>query len=111
MADEPVRFTDILTTAAAVSNYVGQPTVTATHLLDAIAILREEKTMENLGRPMSPFLGRAMGTRGEVEPPVRELAQRWFARLGSSINAELEGDELAALIEELRALAAATDAS
>lgn len=109
MADEPLRFADILTTASAVANYLGQPTVTARHLLDAVAILREEKDLDDLGRPVSPLVSRAMGPRGDVEPAVRELAQRWFAKLGSSVAAELSSDQLTDLLAELAALAAQGD--
>jgi len=101
---EPIRFVDILTTASAVANYLGQPTVRAQHLLEAIAILRDEKTMEDLGRPVSPFLRSALGPQGDAEPPVRELAQRWFAQLGSDINAHVSGAELDTLIAEIQAL-------
>src|SRR5690606_12055528 len=102
---EPIRFVDILTTASAVANYLGQPTIRAHHLLEAIAILRDEKTMEDLGRPVSPFLRGALGPQGDAEPPVRELAQRWFAQLGSDIDAHIGGSDLDTFIAEVRALA------
>lgn len=109
MEPEPLRFADILTTAAAVANYLGEPTVGASHLLDAIAILRNEKTLDDLGRPVSPLLRRATGSGGDADPAVRDLAQRWFAALGASVDAELDDHQLAALNAELQALRGASE--
>jgi hypothetical protein len=104
-APEPLRFTDVLTNASAVANYLGAPDVTAAHLLDALAILSGEQTVEVLGRPRSMF-GRGHSSPGATEG-VRAFAQRWFARLGSDTAASLAGDDLRAFEAELRDLAAA----
>jgi hypothetical protein len=104
---EPLRLTEILTTSSAVANYLGQPDVTAGHMLSAIAILRGETTIESLGRPVSPLIPRARGGAG-AHPRVRELAQRWFARLGGDAGAVLDEGQLASLIEELNAIALET---
>ncbi|MCC7364905.1 MAG: hypothetical protein IT303_11090 [Dehalococcoidia bacterium] len=99
---EPIRFADILTTASAVANYLGAATITAAHLLDAIAILCGERRMEDLGRPVSPLLGGATRGAGPAVPPaVQELVQRWFAALGSDPNAGLAPEQLAALRQDL----------
>jgi hypothetical protein len=97
---DPLRLTEILTTSSAVANYLGQPEVTAGHMLTAIAILRGEATLESLGRPVSPLVPRARGGGG-ADPRVRELARRWFARLGGDVTAALDDAQLATLVEEL----------
>src|SRR5438045_7101463 len=99
---EPLRFTDVLTTASAVANYLGAEDVTASHVLDAIAVLRGEKGMEDLGRPLSPLVRR--GQAG-ADAAVRALAQRWWTELGGSPDAELDEAALERLSAELRALA------
>jgi hypothetical protein len=98
---EPLRFIDILTTASAVANYLGEGTVGPHHLLHAVAILREETTIEALGRPVSPLVprpGRAVDAR------VRDLVQRWFASLGSDGNATIGGEALDRFLDDVRAL-------
>lgn len=104
---EPLRLTEILTTSSAVANYLGQPEVTAGHMLSAIAVLRGEMTMESLGRPVSPLVSRIQGGGG-AEPRVRELAQRWFARLGGDVGAALDDVQLASFLEELYGLTSET---
>jgi hypothetical protein len=104
---EPLRLTDILTTSSAVANYLGESNVTAGHMLSAIAILRGEVTMESLGRPVSPLVPRARDGGG-ADPRVRELAQRWFARLGGDVGAALDDVQLASLVEELHGIAPGT---
>jgi hypothetical protein len=106
---EHLRFADILTTASAVANYLGQPTVSAAHLLDAIAILRGATSLDDLGRPVSPLLRRATEPGGGVDPAIRELAQRWFAALGASVAAELDVAQLSALVAELEGLRGASE--
>ena len=103
-----IRFLDILTTASAVANYVGVADVTPAHVRDAIAILRGEKTLDDLGRPLSPLVRRAPpGTAGGADARVRDLARRWYASLGDDPAAELSTAQLEALIAELDALAQA----
>lgn len=97
------RFTDILTNASAIADFVGEKDVTAQHMLDAIAVLDGVKTIDDFGTPVSPMLRRFRGPAG-ADPRVRELAQRWFAELGSSLSAELTGEQLQTLVEELRTL-------
>ncbi len=97
------RFTDILTNASAIADYLGQPIVTAHHLLQAIDILEERLTMEDLGRPSSPMLRNFRQPSG-ADPAIREFAQRWYAELGSNVQAELTDGQLAVLVSELRAL-------
>lgn len=101
---EPVRFADILTTASAIANYLGEPDVTARHVLDALDIQSGTKQMEDLGRPVSPLLRRGSQTPPGADAPVRELAQRWFAALGNDVNATLDAAQLTQLRSELRAL-------
>lgn len=102
MEAAPIRFADILTTSSAVANYHGVPDVTAVHLLDAIAILREEKSLDDLGRAVSPLVPRRPG--GGVDARVRDLVQRWWHTLGENVNATLDADTLSTLISELHDL-------
>ncbi len=100
--EDGIRFVDILTTASAVANYLAQPDVTATHMLDAIAILAGEKTLADLGRPISPLVPR--GPRGQAagaDPAVRTLVQRWWAELHQDTSAELDVAQTARLRHEL----------
>jgi hypothetical protein len=107
MADDSgIRFVEVLTTGSAVANYLGAADVSARHLLWAIAILREEATLEDLGRPLSPLVRR--GQPGS-EPEVRQFAQRWFARLGSDPHAGLAGELLAEMLQELETMAHASE--
>jgi hypothetical protein len=100
-APQPLRLADILTTAAAVANYVAAPTLTATHVLLSIDILAGQKAMEDLGRPQSPLVATRRGP-APVEPAVQHLAQRWFEALGSDVHAEFNDETLAAFIADLR---------
>ena len=100
--DGTVRFLDILTTASALARSHGAESVAAADMLEAIAVLTGESPPEEAAAPVSP-LGHQ---RGEltVEPAVRELTQRWFARLGSSPEATLGADHLSELRTECEAL-------
>jgi hypothetical protein len=101
---EALRLTDILTTAAAVANFKGVPDVSAEHLLLAIEVLQGEKTLDDLGRPVSPLVTRMTGPGSGATPGVKALAQRWFARQGSDPTYELSEDELETLRGELATL-------
>lgn len=104
--DAELRFTDILTTAAAVANYIGASNVTAGHLLDAIAILLDEKSMQDLGRGVSPLMPRGpRGQRESVDPAIRALAQEWFADLGNDVGAILSTPQVESLRAQLQAMA------
>lgn len=103
MHHEGLRLTDILTTSAAVANYQGQTDVDPRHVLHAIAILQGAERIEDLGRPVSPLVPRGPGAGGAV-PAVRDLAMRWFARLGSDVSAVMTAEQLDAFIAELRAI-------
>lgn len=99
----PLRFADILTTANAVANYLGAGTVTAGHLLDAVAILQGQTSMDTLGRPLSPLARRPAGS-ATVDAAVRAVVQRWFAHLQNDANAALTPADLAALVTDLQAI-------
>ena len=104
MAEEstaPIRFSDILTTASAVADYLGEADVRAIHLLDAVAILLNEKTIDELGRPLSPLVRRS--PRPGASDAVKGLVQRWFEELGSDAHAELDADMLRRFREEASA--------
>lgn len=102
---EPLRFADILTTASAAANYLGEGHVLARHLLYGIAILTGQMTLEDLGRASSPLVRRTPpGVGSTVEPRVRELAQRWFAALGADPEATISSSQLAELQAELEQL-------
>ena len=98
-----LRFADILSTASAVANYRGESEVAAPHLVDAIDVLSERKTMEDLGRPQSPLVA-AHRPQAVVVPAVQDLVRRWFAELHGDINAELTGETLDRFISDLRTL-------
>jgi hypothetical protein len=96
-----VRFADVLTTASAVANYLGEPDVSIGHIAQAVAILLEEKTLDELGRPTSPLFRRP-------SPPgatsaARELVGRWFVEIGNDPNADLAGEKLGRFRSELAA--------
>lgn len=100
-----MRFADILTTASAAAHYLGDADVVAQHVLYGIALLTREMVLEDLGRAVSPLVRRTPpGTSGAVEQPVRELAQRWFAALGSDADARVSSVQLAKMRVELRQL-------
>jgi len=98
-----IRFTDILTTATALAHYLGEPEVTPRLLRDSVAILREEKAIEDFGPGRSPFIPRdPMGAT--VPRTVRELTQAWFHRLGDDPTVELEEGAVDEFLQELAAL-------
>ncbi len=99
-----MRLTDVLTTGTAVANYLGETTVRAEHLQMAIGLLCEKLTMDDLGRPQSPTLSRMTKAGSAVAPEVRELAQRWFARLGGDPRAEFDAAGLAEFESDLAAI-------
>ena len=100
--EDALRFADILTTASAVANYLGESDVAPGHLLHAVALLRGAKTMEDLGRALSPLVRRP--GRAGVTPEVREFTQRWFAALGGDANATLGADSVESFVAALRAM-------
>ncbi len=73
-------------------------------MLHAIALLKDEMRMEDLGRGVSPLLQRASQRQVGANAAVRDLAQRWYASLGSDIYAELNDEQLGGLRAELMAL-------
>lgn len=105
MPDE-LRLTEILTTSSAVANYRGVPDVRAVDVLDATRILREEITLEDLGRPRSPLLSRVSPAGKSATHGVRELAQRWFAELGSDPTSAFGPGQFEQFLADLLALAA-----
>lgn len=103
MDEECLRLTEILTTSAAVANYQGCADVGPEQVLHAVAILQGAESIEDLGRPVSPLVPRGPGSGGAA-PAVRDLATRWFALLGSDVNAVMTPEQLEAFVAELRAL-------
>ena len=98
---DSLRLTEILTTASAIASFVGSADVGPRHMLDAIAVLEGNKRMDDLGRPVSPLIPRG---RAGADPAVMEIAQRWFAALGSDVEAGLTVSQLEGLRAELVAL-------
>lgn len=99
---EPLRLTDILTNAASLADLERSEFVTAGHVLQAVRLLRGDDTATP---GPSPVLGHG-GRRAIVVPEIRELAQRWFARLGRDPLATLDAQHLEAFLEEVRAVEA-----
>jgi hypothetical protein len=102
-AGEPLRLVDILTTASAVTSYLGASGTTAAHVLAAVAILQGRTSMEDLGRPVSP-LGRSQRGEPTVTPALRALVQRWFADLGGHGDVALDGDAIEQFLADLQSL-------
>lgn len=100
--DEAVRFLDVLTTASSVAHARRAEAVSAAHMLQAIEVLTGETEADASDAPVSPLGHR----RAElsVEPAVRDLTQRWFARLGGAPEAVLGAAELGELRAELESL-------
>lgn len=98
---EGLRLTDILSTATAVANFTGVPAVSAEHLRLAIDILLGEKTLDDLGRPVSPLVSRVTGAGSGATAGVRGLAQEWFSRQQGDVAYELSDAELEAFRAEL----------
>lgn len=98
-----IRFVDILTTAAAVANYLGSGSIEPAHLIDAIAILRDGMPITDLGRAVSPLVPRAPGGP-TVGPAARELVQRWYTDLGGHVEATLHAADVDRLLADLSAL-------
>lgn len=98
-----IRFTDILTTANALATYLGDPVVVPNHLIEAVAILREEKGLEDFGPGMSPMIPRSPGG-AVVRPDVRDLTQRWFKAHGSDPLVRLEDGAVDEFVEDLLTL-------
>ena len=105
MSNDDIRLTEILTTASAVANYLGEVDVSAEHVAHSIQILLGEITLEDLGRPLSPLVRRLPpGQAGGAEPEVRALAQRWFAELGGDVTAVLTPEQRDQLRGDIAAL-------
>ena len=100
--EEAVRFLDILTTASSVAHARGAEAVAATHLLEAIDVLTGGAEPDDMGAAVSPLGHRRTGL--SAERAVRELTQRWFARLGGTPEASLDADALSELRTEIDAL-------
>ncbi len=101
---ERLRLSDILTTASAVANFVGAHDVGASHLLSAIELLQGSKTLDDLGRPLSPLVSRMTGAGSGATDSVKELAQRWFALQNGDVRYELTEQQLATFRAEVEAL-------
>lgn len=99
---DAVRFLDILTTASSIARAQGSEAVTAAHILQALDVLTGLAEVEDVGGPVSPLGHRR--TELAVDPSVRELSQRWYARLGGAPEAVVEADGLGELRAEIAAL-------
>ena len=71
-------------------------------MLDAIAILLGEKSLDDLGRPASPLVPRPAKPGASLE--VKELVQRWFEALDSNPHELLDATTLERLRSELLVL-------
>ena len=100
--DDAVRFLDILTTASSIAHARRAEAVVAAHVLEAVAVLTGEAEVSEVGGPASPLGHRR--TELAVEPAVRELTQRWFARVGGTPDATLAPDDVIELRAEIETL-------
>ena len=100
MADEQIRLVEVLTTASAVANFLGEPDVSTAHLHASLRILKGEAAIEDLGRPVSPLVPRP-GSPGST-PEARAFAQRWYQSLGGDPHATLTEAQIEEMERELR---------
>jgi len=100
---QPLRFTDILTNAAAIATLLGDDDVTARHLGQAVQLLRDEVTVDQLGKPRSP-LGRETAQGPRVSPQLQAFVQLWYRELGFAPLAMIDGEQLARFLREAAAL-------
>lgn len=100
MSDERIRLVEVLTTASAVANFLGEADVSVAHLLASIQILKGERTMDDLGRPVSPLVPR-QGSPGST-PEARAFAQRWYQSVGGDPHAALTPAQVDQMLRELQ---------
>lgn len=98
-----IRFTDILTTATALAQYLGDNEINAFHLAESVGLLRGQRTLDEFGPGRSPLIPRDPGGPA-VGAELRDLTQAWFARLGSDPASELEESAVDEFLQELTAL-------
>lgn len=96
----PVRFTEVLTMATSVAAYLGESVIEARHVVLALDVLQGSRTLESLGRPVSPLARRPAGGPA-VHPDLASLVQAWWNALGSDPRAELDAGRLPAFLATL----------
>ena len=101
--DEPMRFVDILTTAAAISVATNASEVGAEQVSLAVRVVAGDLRMDDIGETIHPLLVRGSDDR-PVPPEVQALVQRWYAELGGTAAATLTHDESRQLLRDLTAL-------
>lgn len=100
MTDDRIRLVEVLTTASAVANFLGETNVSVAHLLTSLQILKGEASMEDLGRPVSPLVPRT-GSPGST-PEARAFAQRWYQSVGGDPHAALTPAQVEQMERELQ---------
>ena len=85
------------------ASYLGEGVVEVRHVVLALDILQGARTLESVGRPLSPLVRRPPGGPS-VEPNLRELIQRWWTELGSDPQAELGATGIATFLAALAAM-------
>lgn len=99
MNQDRIRLVEVLTTASAIANYLGEPNVSTEHLRASLRILKGESSMDDLGRPLSPLVPR--GASPGSTPGARAFAQRWYQSVGGDPRAELTPAQVEQMEREL----------
>jgi hypothetical protein len=100
--NDDIRFIDLLSTAATVAGYQGAEEVTAEHLALAADILRGQRSFDEAGTPVPPFVGTG-DPFASIAPALRELIHDWYLRLGADTDAVLDDAALDIFLAEARA--------
>ena len=103
----PVRFTDVLTMATSITNFLGEGLVEPKHAVLALDVLEGARSLESLGRPLSPLVRRAPGGPA-VDDRLKLLVQQWWNDLGATPDAELTSAVRRRLRDALAALESTT---
>lgn len=100
---EPVRFTDILTTALSIANYQRLDALGPAQVLTALELLDGTTQPAELDPPQSPALP-TVQAGPEVAAEVSRVVQHWWDDLGRDPLATLSDTQLAGFRRDIRAI-------